>query len=77
MRNFAETHHGDAKGDIATVFASRIFRWLGDHGTQALVTPQNWLFLTTLPEAARAAAEEPDVECGGAVGIGSVRDDKR
>ena len=47
LREFAETHHGDAKGDIATVFASRIFRWLGDHGTQALVTPQNWLFLTT------------------------------
>ena len=47
LRKFAETHHGDAKGDIATVFASRVFRWLGEHGTQALVTPQNWLFLTT------------------------------
>ncbi len=47
LREFAETHHGDAKGDIATAFASRIFRWLGDHGTQAVVTPQNWLFLTT------------------------------
>ena len=47
LRNFAETHHGDAKGDIAMVFISRIFRWLGDHGTQALVTPQSWLFLTT------------------------------
>lgn len=47
LRTFAETHHGDARGDIATVFASRIFQWLGDHGTQALVTPQNWLFLTT------------------------------
>ena len=47
LREFAETHHGDAKGDIATVFASRIFRWLDDHGTQALVTPQNWLFLTS------------------------------
>ncbi len=47
LREFAETHHGNAKGDIATVFASRIFRWLGGHGTQALVTPQNWLFLTT------------------------------
>ena len=47
LRKFAETHYGNAKGDIATVFASRIFRWLGAHGTQALVTPQNWLFLTT------------------------------
>ena len=47
LRSFAETNHGDAKGDIATVFVSRIFAWLGKHGTQALVSPQNWLFLTT------------------------------
>ena len=47
LRSFAETNHGDAKGDIATVFVSRIFEWLGKHGTQAVVSPQNWLFLTT------------------------------
>ena len=47
LRSFAETNHGDAKGDIATVFVSRIFGWLGKHGTQAVVSPQNWLFLTT------------------------------
>ena len=47
LYDFAETHHREAKGDIATVFVSRIFQWLGDYGTQALVTPQNWLFLTT------------------------------
>ena len=45
LRGFADTHHGDAKGDIATVFVSRIFGWLGEGGTQAVVTPQNWLFL--------------------------------
>ena len=47
LRRFCESQHPDAKGDIATVFVSRFFRWLGDHGTQAAVTPQNWLFLTT------------------------------
>ena len=47
LRRFCQSHHPDAKGDIATVFVSRFFRWLGDHGTQAAVTPQNWLFLTT------------------------------
>ena len=47
LKKFAETRHGDAKGDIATVFVSRIFGWLGEGGTQAVVTPQNWLFLTT------------------------------
>ena len=47
LRGFAETHHGDAKGDIATVFVSRIFGWLSKGGTQAIVTPQGWLFQTT------------------------------
>ena len=45
LRGFAESHHGDAKGDFATMFVSRIFGWLGEGGTQAVVTPQNWLFL--------------------------------
>ncbi len=45
LRGFADAHHGDAKGDIATVFVSRVFGWLGEGGTQAVVTPQNWLFL--------------------------------
>ena len=45
LKRFAETHHGDAKGDIANVFVSRAFGWLGEGGTQAVVTPQNWLFL--------------------------------
>ena len=47
LLRFAETHHSDAKGDIATVFVSRIFDWLGKHGTLAVVSPQNWLFLKT------------------------------
>ena len=47
LRTFAETHHGDAKGDLATMFVSRIFGWLGGSGTQAVVSPQNWLFLKT------------------------------
>ena len=47
LRGFAETHHGDTKGDLATVFLSRIAGWLGQGGTQAVVTPQNWLFLKT------------------------------
>ena len=47
LRSFAETNHGDAKGDLATVFVSRIFGWLGEGGTQAVVSPQNWLFLKT------------------------------
>ena len=45
LRQFAEVHHPEAKGDLATMFVARIMRWLGASGTQALVAPQNWLFL--------------------------------
>ena len=45
LRRFAEAQYGEAKGDLATLFVARILRWLGASGTQALVVPQNWLFL--------------------------------
>ena len=47
MRQFAQNRHPAAKGDLATLFVSRIFGWLDKHGVQAVVTPQNWLFLTS------------------------------
>ena len=47
LHAFAAKSHPDAKADLATVFVSRILRWLGGGGAQAVVLPQNWLFLTS------------------------------
>ena len=47
LRTFAGKTYPAAKGDLATVFVERAFRWLGEHGAQAFVVPQNWLFLKT------------------------------
>jgi hypothetical protein len=47
LKAFAEQHYPDAKADLATVFVQRAFGWLGKVGTMAVVTPQNWLFLTS------------------------------
>ena len=47
LKRFAQDRHPAAKGDLATLFVSRIFGWLDKHGVQAVVTPQNWLFLTS------------------------------
>ena len=47
LKTFAAGRHPDAKADLATLFVSRIFDWLAPHGAQAVVTPQNWLFLTS------------------------------
>lgn len=47
LRDFADTQHREAKNDLATIFVARAFDWLGEHGAQAVVTPQNWLSLTS------------------------------
>ena len=47
LKQFAQDRHPAAKGDLATLFVSRILGWLDKHGVQAVVTPQNWLFLTS------------------------------
>ena len=47
LKQFAQDRHPAAKGDLATLFVSRNFGLLDKHGAQAVVTPQNWLFLTS------------------------------
>ena len=47
LKQFARDRYPAAKADLATLFVSRGFDWLDEHGVQAVVTPQNWLFLTS------------------------------
>ena len=47
LKQSAQDRHPAAKGDLATLFVSRNFGLLDKHGVQAVVTPQNWLFLTS------------------------------
>jgi hypothetical protein len=47
LREYCAHHYPQAKGDLATVFVERLKRSITKHGTLAVVTPQNWLFLTT------------------------------
>jgi len=46
LKTCCETFHGDAKADLATCFVDRCLRFCEEGGSVALVTPQNWLFLT-------------------------------
>jgi hypothetical protein len=39
--------HPDAKSDLATCFVERCLDFCADGGSTTLVTPQNWLFLST------------------------------
>ena len=47
IKSFCEKQYPEAKADLATAFVARILRWLVGGGTTAVVTPQNWLFLTS------------------------------
>ena len=46
LQVFADNNYRREKADLATMFVDRAFRWLGRHGAEALVVPQNWLFLS-------------------------------
>ena len=47
LKEHLETQYSLGKADLATAFVLRCLEFCGRDGTTALVTPQNWLFLTT------------------------------
>ncbi len=47
LKEHLETHYPLGKADLATAFLLRCLEFCAEGGTAALVTPQNWLFLTT------------------------------
>jgi hypothetical protein len=47
LKEYIETHYGIAKADLATAFVIRCLQLCAEGGSTALVTPQNWLFLTS------------------------------
>ncbi len=47
LKSHSETQYPDGKADLATVFLLRCVDFCSDGGSVSLVTPQNWLFLTS------------------------------
>jgi type I restriction-modification system DNA methylase subunit len=47
LKEHIEKHYPLGKADLATAFILRCLEFCAQGGTVALVTPQNWLFLTT------------------------------
>jgi len=47
LKKHLETQYGLGKADLATAFVMRCLEFCNESGSTALVTPQNWLFLTT------------------------------
>ena len=53
LKDFIERQHSEAKADLSTAFVQRCQAFTAPGGSQALVTPQNWLFLVTYRELRR------------------------
>jgi hypothetical protein len=47
LREFCQTYHPEAKGDLASCFQERSLALCDNGGTTALVSLQNWLYLVT------------------------------
>lgn len=47
LRSYCDSEHPDARADLATCFVERCLKFCDPAGATALVTPQNWLFLTS------------------------------
>jgi hypothetical protein len=47
LAQYCAEFHSDAKADLATCFVDRCLRFCSKGGSAVLVTPQNWLFLSS------------------------------
>jgi len=58
LKDYCERMHGEAKADLATCFVERCLDLCAEGGCTALVTPQNWLFLSTYKKLRKRLLEE-------------------
>ena len=58
LRDFVELRYGEAKADLATAFLERCRSFCSQDGAYAVVTPQNWLFLTSYTKLRQTLLQE-------------------
>jgi hypothetical protein len=54
LMGYCERHYAEARADLATVFIQRCRGLSSESGAYAVVTPQNWLFLSSYKRMRRA-----------------------
>lgn len=58
MKEYVDTHYKEGKADLATAFVLRCLGLCQIGGTTAVVSPQNWLFLTTYSKLRESLLKE-------------------
>ena len=60
LRDFVELSHREAKADLATAFLERCRSFCRPSGSIAVVTPQNWMFLTSYTKLRESLLREQE-----------------
>jgi len=76
LARYAEQHRSDAKSDLANMFLDRSLAWCTRLGAVALVTPWNWLFLTTSKHLRQRLLDRDVFHIVARVGEGGFRSPK-
>ena len=72
LRDYCETYAPDAAADLATVFLVRCHRFCMSGGSQATVSPQNWLFLKSYKGFRKRLLAEEEVSHATTIGSGQT-----
>lgn len=60
LAEFSSDYYRDSKADLATVFVERCKEYTLEGGTIAIVTPQNWTFLSTYKELRKKLLQDKE-----------------
>ncbi len=71
LKEYCESVHPQAKADLATCFVERSLSFCTSEGSIALVTPQNWLFLSSYSELREAILHRRTVGAVARLGAGA------
>jgi len=71
LKKHLEEQYPLAKADLATAFVSRCLEFCAEGGSTALVTPQNWLFLTTYTKMRQNLLEQREWDLVARLGAGA------
>jgi hypothetical protein len=71
LQSVVDADFPDSKGDLATVFVERIRACLSNGGTQAVVTPQNWLQLKSYSALRASMLKEQKFDLVARLGSGA------
>lgn len=74
LLNFALKNYANSKTDLSTIFIERMVKSLMPNGTASIVSPQNWLFLSTYKKFREAFIKSQTIHLIAQLGAGAFQE---